>query len=103
MALLGLFDTSEVEAFAASLAEDLARRFPPAAEKRADRGATRQLASILDSIATRAERFRDERRLGLYRKAKLGNRFRWRLKELGYSEAFIENATNAIVTRVAMR
>ena len=50
-----------------------------------------------------AARFRDEKALGLYKKAKLGNVFRWKLKDLGYSDAFVDKATNAIVTRVAMK
>jgi len=103
MAFLGLVDTTEVEAFATALAEDLGRRFPPASERRVDGAAHRQVANILDGIATRAARFRDEKQLGLYKKAKLGNVFRWKLKGLGYSDAFVENATNAVVTRVAMR
>lgn len=103
MAFLGLVDTTEVEAFAATIAEDLGRRFPPSSEKRTDAGAQNQLRNILDNLAARAARFRDEKQLGLYKKAKLGNAFRWKLKDLGYSEAFIEEATNAIVTRVAVR
>ena len=103
MAFLGLVDTKEVEAFATTLAEDLGRRFPPASEKRTDAGATNQLGVILEGLAARAVRFRDEKRLGLYKKAKLGNVFRWKLKDLGYSDAFVDRATNAIVTRVAMK
>ena len=103
MAFLGLVDTKEVEAFATTLAEDLGRRFPPASEKRTDAGAKNQLNVILDGLGTRAVRFRDEQHLGLYKKAKLGNVFRWKLKDLGYSDAFVDKATNAIVTRVAMK
>jgi hypothetical protein len=103
MAFLGLVDTKEVEAFATTLAEDLGRRFPPTSEKRTDAGAKNQLGVILEGLATRAVRFRDEKRLGLYKKAKLGNVFRWKLKELGYSDGFIDQATNAIITRVAVR
>ena len=103
MAFLGLVDTKEVEAFAVVLAEDLGRRFPPSSEARTDTGATHQIAVILDSLANRAVRFRDEKRLGLYKKAKLGNVFRWKLKELGYSEPFVEQATTTIITRVAVR
>lgn len=103
MAFLGLVDTTEVEAFASALADDLGRRFPPASEQRVDGAAQRQVANILDSLAARAARFRDEKQLGLYKKAKLGNVFRWKLKALGYSDAFVEHATSAIVTRVAMR
>ena len=103
MAFLGLVDTKEVEAFAATLAEDLGRRFPPASEKRTDTGAKNQLGVILEGLATRAVRFRDEKRLGLYKKAKLGNVFRWKLKELGYSDGFVDQATNAIITLVAIK
>lgn len=103
MAFLGLVDTKEVESFATTLAEDLGRRFPPASEKRTDPGATHQLKVILDGLGARAVRFRDEKQLGLYKKAKLGNVFRWKLKDLGYSGAFVDQATTAIVTRVAMK
>ena len=103
MALFGLVDTKELEAFANALAEDLGRRFPPASEKRTDTGAKNQLNVILEGLATRAARFRDEKDLGLYKKAKLGNVVRWKLKELGYSGAFVDKATTAIVRRVAMK
>lgn len=103
MAFLGLVDTKEVEAFATTLAEDLGRRFPPASEKRTDAGATNQLNVILEGLGKRAVRFRDEKQLGLYKKAKLGNVFRWKLKDLGYSDEFIDRATTAIVTRVAIK
>jgi hypothetical protein len=103
MGFMGLVDTKEVEAFATTLAEDLGRRFPPASEKRTDTGAVNQLKVILEGLENRAARFRDEKRLGLYKKAKLGNVFRWKLKDLGYSDAFVDRATNAIVTRVAMK
>ncbi len=103
MAFLGLVDTKEVEAFATTLAEDLGRRFPPASEKRTDAGAKNQLNVILDGLGTRAVRFRDEQHLGLYKKAKLGNVFRWKLKDLGYSDEFVDRATTVIVTRVAVK
>ncbi len=103
MGFLGLVDTKEVEAFATTLAEDLGRRFPPASEKRTDAGAANQLKVILEGLGNRAARFRDEKALGLYKKAKLGNVFRWKLKDLGYSDAFVDQATTAIITRVAVR
>ena len=65
MAFLGLVDTTEVEAFAATLAEDLGRRFPPDSEKRTDKGAKHQLGVILEGLGSRAVRFRDEKGLGL--------------------------------------
>jgi hypothetical protein len=101
MALLGWFDTSELEDFGTLLANDLARRFPPASEARTDAGAKYQLKVILEGLGARAVRFHGEKKLSVYKKAKLANVFKWRLKELGYTEGFVDNATKEIVNRLA--
>jgi hypothetical protein len=98
-----LFDTREVEAFGTKLAQDLARRFPPASEARTDKAAQRQVKDILDDLATQAARYHRQHKLGVYKTAKLGNVFKWKLSELGYSAAFVENATGEIVRRLAAR
>src|SRR6266568_5520315 len=103
MAIFKFLDTRELEEFAVVLAQDLARRFPPASESRTDPGAQNQIRVILEGLAARAIRYRDEHKLGVYRKAKLGNVFRWKLKELGYSGGFAERATKDIVTRLAVK
>lgn len=103
MAIFGFMDTRELEEFASTLAADLARRFPPASEARTDPGAERQFKIILEGLATRAVRYHEQNRLGVYRKAKLGNVFRWKLKELGYSNEFVEHATEVIVKRLAVK
>lgn len=103
MAPWGLFDTKEIEEFAKSLADDFGRRFPPASEARTDKGAPRQVEIIVEGLSARAIRFREDRKLGLYRKAKLANVFRWRLTELGYSKPFVERITKAVATRLAMK
>ena len=103
MALLGLLNTRELEEFAIGLAQDLARRFPPASEARTDPGAVHQIKVILEGLGARAVRYREQHKLGVYRKAKLGNVFRWRLKELGYSDEFAQRATRDLVTRLAVK
>jgi hypothetical protein len=102
LALFGLFDTREVEEFATSLANDLGRRFPPASEARTDPGARYQIKVIMEGLGARAVRYHTEHKLNVYTKAKLGNVFKWRLKELGYSSEFSERATKEIVTRLAV-
>ncbi len=101
MGILDIFDTKDLENFASGLAEDLARRFPPASESRTDPGAAHQLKVILEGLATRAVRYRGQHKLGLYKKAKLGTVFQWKLKELGFSDLFAERVTKDLVTRVA--
>lgn len=101
--MFGLFDSKKVDDFATMLAQDLARRYPPASEARTDKGAANQLAVITEGLYSRAARFQQENRLGVYRKAKLGNTFRWQLKSLGYSNNFIEHVTKGLVVRLAKR
>lgn len=101
MAILKAFDTKELEEFATSLAADLGRRFPPASEARTDPGAANQLKVILDGLSVRAVRYHEQHKLGVYKKAKLANVFRWKLKDLGFSDAFVERATKQVVTRLA--
>ena len=91
----------EIDAFATALAQDLARRFPPKSEERRDRGARNQLGSITDGLYAQAAKFRQDKHLGIYGKAKLGNTFRWRLKEAGYSGGFIDEVTHGLVLRLA--
>jgi hypothetical protein len=103
MALLRFLDTKELDEFAAGLANDLGRRFPPESEARTDPGAKHQIKVILEGLAARALRYHEEKKLGVYKKAKLGNVFQWKLKELGYSPEFVERATKEIVTRLAAK
>ena len=103
MAILGLLDTKELEEFATVLAQDLGRRFPPASEARTDPGVHHQIKVILEGLGARAVRYHEEHKLGIYRKAKLGNVFKWKLTEMGYSAPFVERATKEIVTRLAMK
>ncbi len=103
MAILSRFGTKELEEFASGLAADLGRRFPPSSENRTDPGAAHQIKVILEGLSSRALRYHEEHRLGVYRKAKLGNVFKWKLKELGYSDNFVERATKEIVTSLAAK
>jgi len=101
MALFGLIDTAGLEEFATGLANDLGRRFPPSSEARTDPGAKHQIKVIFEGLGARAVRYHVEHKLGVYKKAKLGNVFRWKLKELGYSDTFVDNATREIINRLA--
>ncbi|HSS71596.1 MAG TPA: hypothetical protein VLQ46_13215 [Casimicrobiaceae bacterium] len=103
MAIRDLLGTQEIEEFATKLATDLGRRFPPASEARTDPGVQHQLKVIIDGLAARAVRYHEEHKLGIYKKAKLANVFKWKLKELGYSTAFVDRATKVLATRLAVK
>jgi hypothetical protein len=98
MALFGSVSGKEVDRFAKSLAEEIAKRYPPALEKGAERTLSdKRVTAILENVCNKAAAFKSEHKLGVYKKARLGNTFRWELEELGYTKKFIETATEGLV------
>ncbi len=99
--ILEFFSSRKVTEFAKSRAQDVAKRYPPAnANNPAQMVSQKRLSGILEEAFTRAAEFNRENRLGWYKKAKLGNEFRWELKELGYDQKFIEGATEGLIVYV---
>ena len=99
--ILEFFSTRKVNEFAKSLAQDVSKRYPPAiANNPAQMVSQKRLSGILEEAFTRASEFNPEHKLGWYKKAKLGNEFRWELKEMGYDEKFIEMATEGLIVYV---
>jgi len=99
--ILEFFSTRKVTDFAKQLAQDVAKRYPPAiANNPAQMVSQKRLSSILEEAFVRAAEFNRENKLGWYKKAKLGNEFRWELKELGYDKHFIEVATEGLIVYV---
>ena len=104
MALFGSVSSKEVDAFAKELADELAKRYPPATEQGSGKPSSqKRLPSILEDVCNRALRFKNEHKLGVYKKARLGNTFRWELEERGYSKMFIETATEGLVVYLARK
>jgi hypothetical protein len=96
--LFDLFSPSKVDAFAKTLASQVARRYPPAVANNPERTISqKRLATILEEAFSGAHRFNEENRLGVLRRAKLGNTFRWTLREMGYDEEFIDTATDLLL------
>src|SRR6266581_3721030 len=76
------FDCKEVDEFADTIVADLVKRFPPS------------------DVGVPARKAAD--RLNLYKKAHLGNRVKWALKEAGYPEEFVDALTYELVTVVTL-
>lgn len=101
MGLFSWFSKSEVTDFAKNLAAELAKRYPPAIEANPEkRISENRLTKILEDTLNRAVEFQQSHKLGTYGKAKLGNEFKWQLKELGYSERFVEVATEGLMVYI---
>lgn len=102
MKLLQRLTSSEVDQFAKGLAQEIAKKYPPALDQAKEKKVSHnRISRILEEAYAKAIAFHREKRLGVYRKAKLGNTFRWELTELGYSKEFVELATEGLVVYVA--
>lgn len=104
MGLLDMFLPRVDIDFAHSLAEKISRQFPPASEnKLAKKGGQRRLEAILQTVMDDITVFQRQHSLGWFRKARLGNSFRWRLTDLGYSEGFVKALTDGLIHHIAIK
>ena len=93
-----LFRPSKVDVFAKNLAQDIAKRYPPAIANNPEQMVSqKRLTTILEDTFNRAQQFNRDNQLGMFKKAKLGNTFKWELKEMGYDEKFIDMATEGLI------
>jgi SAM-dependent methyltransferase len=96
MALLDMFDTKELDAFAAALSADVDRGFPPSAEGADKAGASPQARAVLDLVRSRAATFRRQHKPGAYKRGKLASTFQGRLAQQGYGAAFVQRAVQEL-------
>ncbi len=102
VAILDFFSTRKVSDLAKSLAQDLARHYPPAiANNPAQLVSPQRLSGIFEEVFARASEFARENKLGWYKKNRLGSDFRWELNELGYDEKFVDSAAEGLILRLS--
>jgi len=101
MGLFGRTPKVDVESFAKELAQQIAKRYPPALDaSSAKKISVNRVTKVLEDALSRASEFTQSNRLGALGKARLGNAFKWELKELGYSERFVDVATEGLIVYV---
>lgn len=94
----------DVDAFAKKLAEMVAKRYPPTLDQAKEkRVSANRITKVLEDVLDQAAEYGQKSKLGVYKKARLANAFKWELKELGYSEKFVEVATEGLVVYTTTR
>jgi len=92
----------ELDEFSRSLAHEFAEGYTPEMEKAAASKKTeRRLERTRERVIARAARYHAENRLGFYAKARLGNEFKWALRELGFSDDFVDEVTRRLVVTLS--
>lgn len=88
--ILNLFNAVEAVSFAQELVRDINLLFPPTAQKGK---AIPQKVFIqkFSNLFARTREFSKNRKLNIYKKAKLLNTIKWELREAGHEDAFIDD------------
>lgn len=97
--MLSWFDAREAKEFGASLACFFIERMPPDAEM-GEKAFTLKADKVLAKMAGQVLRFRQRGKLNSYKKAQLGNAFKWTLLEAGFSASYTEKLTKWLVLQV---
>jgi hypothetical protein len=99
---LGWFDTAEVDSFARAVIEELLRRMPPGEISASDRKSDQRFQRMTEVLSDRARAFGSALRPNVYKRARLGNKVKWALKEAGYPDAFADAFTYELVKVVTL-
>lgn len=105
MGLFGSASGKQVDEFARGLVNRVFELRPPKGKAVSGHAGVslKALEPRVDSLFETATAFRKEHKLGLYKKARLANTFRWEMKERGYDDAFIEMITEKLVVAVSKK
>ncbi|MCC6532793.1 MAG: hypothetical protein IT531_09605 [Burkholderiales bacterium] len=104
MGILQRLSGKDVDQFAKSLAVEISKRYPPSLDQAKEKKISQnRIARVLEDAYGKAIEFKSAKNLGVYRKARLGNTFRWELTELGYSKPFVEMATEGLVVYITRK
>src|ERR1035437_3918385 len=97
--LWGWLDANEAKGCGLALAEIVENGYPASERKKGDKAVVHR-AKILDLIFAQARQFKQTKKPNLYKKAKLGNAFRWRLLEQGFDAKFVDDLTHQILVQM---
>ncbi len=98
MTMLKWFDSREVDAFADWLSAEIIKRYPPSGVDKDPKKAAQRLQKVHESLFLRIEAFAKQNSLNIYKRARLGNRVKWAMRDAGYPLAFSESFTHEVVT-----
>lgn len=97
--MIGWFNAKEAEAFGTSLAKFFIEKLPPDNSFNESKLSSKT-EYVLTKMTAKVKAFKQDAQLNIYKTAKLGNAFRWTLKDAGYPEPYIETLVSWLVTNL---
>lgn len=98
---LNWFDAENAKAFGTSLAVLFIEKIPVNSQQVDEKQFARSSKKVLATITTKITEFKNNnKRLNIYKRAQLGNAFKWKLKEAGYASDYINELTIWVVKQL---
>ncbi len=94
--LLHWFDAREAMEFGASLAKFYSDRIPADAAEQKDKPVAKK-QEVLDKMFRKMALFNVDHKLNMYQRARLGNAFKWALKDAGHDPALVDHLTKELM------
>ncbi len=94
--VLSWFDAKEAKEFGKSLAQFYIDQIPVGMTG-GDKKTLIRKKEALDKLFNKMAHFKREHKLNIYKKAQLGNAFKWSLEEAGYDPKYVDQLTKELM------
>ncbi|MFZ6871390.1 hypothetical protein ACO0LF_04900 [Undibacterium sp. Di27W] len=91
------FNAKEEKEFGLQLAEFVIKEMPVEITKKKQDKTVLKRHKIMQQLALKVVEFKKDRRLNVYKKAQLGNSFKWRLMEESFDAVVASELTNLVI------
>lgn len=93
------FDASEAERMGLAFADIIAAGFPGIERKNPEKTVVAR-AKVLEDLFAQARQFRQTQKPNMYKRAKLGNAFKWRLLDQDFEPAFVNDLATKLLVQM---
>jgi hypothetical protein len=90
---------AKIDEFALSLSEEFINAYALEKDKPSKKD-EKKLAKANIALSNKITQFRMENKLGIYKKARIGNKFMWALREHGFDKEFAEDVTKKLLHKL---
>ena len=97
--VLSWFDAAEAKKFGASLAQFFLERVPKASKK-GDKEFAKKVDQALEKMVVQIVQFKQQNKLNTYKKAQLGNVFKWTLLDAGIATDYADEMTKWLMQKI---
>lgn len=97
--ILSWFDAAEAKKFGESLARFFTERMSPVVQA-GDKKFAVKTDKVLNQMAGQIARFKQAHKLNTYKKAQLGNAFKWVLKDAGVTPEYTDELTRWLMLQI---